>query len=118
MHLLVFIMIIIACSFAIILPVLCRFAREKNKTKLEITIAIWYSIVLILFALIIISFETYKTRPSVKLTFVHYESGSTFSTHGLETVIDNEHPSHIEEITYKWGFLYRKEKTLHLNLSN
>ena len=63
-------------------------------------------------------FTTFRKPITSEITHIDYESGESFSTRGLPTVIDNEKPTHIETIRYEWGFLYLDESKLHVNVSD
>lgn len=93
-------------------------AERKFTNMLTILVGIWSIGSLISLIVIAVLFMTFRKPVTCDTTDIHYESGESFSTRGLPTVIDNENPTHIETIRYKWGFLYLDESKLHVNLSD
>lgn len=92
--------------------------EQKFTNMLTILVGIWSIGSLISLIVIAVLFMTFRKPVTCDTTDIHYESGESFSTRGLPTVIDNENPTHIETIRYKWGFLYLDESKLHVNLSD
>lgn len=92
--------------------------EQKFTNMLTILVGIWSIGSLISLIVIAVLFVTFRKPVTCDTTDIHYESGESFSTRGLPTVIDNENPTHIETIRYKWGFLYLDESKLHVNLSD
>ena len=91
--------------------------ERKLTNMLTILVGIWSIGSLISLIVIAVLFMTFRKPVACETTDINYESGESFSTRGLPTVIDNENPTHIETIRYKWGFLYLDESKLHVNLS-
>ena len=54
---------------------------------------------------------------SVETVPVSYESGEQIPKN-VTVIVDEENSTHFETITYKFGFLYEKETSLHVNLSD
>lgn len=92
--------------------------EQKFTNMLTILVGIWSIGSLISLIVIAVLFMTFRKPVTCETTDIHYESGESFSKRGLPTVIDNENPTHIETIRYKWGFLYLDESKLHVNLSD
>ena len=85
---------------------------------LTISVGLWSIGSLISLSVIAILFTTFRKPITSEITHIDYESGESFSTRGLPTVIDNENPTHIETIRYECGFLYLDESKLHVNVSD
>ncbi len=92
--------------------------EQKFTNMLTILVGIWSIGSLVSLTIIAVLFMTFRKSVTCEITDIHYESGESFSTRGLPTVIDNENSTHIETIRYKWGFLYLDESKLHVNLSD
>lgn len=92
--------------------------ERKLTNMLTISVGLWSIGSLISLSVIAILFTTFRKPITSEITHIDYESGESFSTRGLPTVIDNENPTHIETIRYEWGFLYLDESKLHVNVSD
>ena len=92
--------------------------EQKFTNMLTILVGIWSIGSLVSLTIIAVLFMTFRKPVTCETTDIHYESGESFSTRGLPTVIDNENPTHIETIRYEWGFLYLDESKLHVNVSD
>lgn len=92
--------------------------ERKLTNMLTISVGLWSIGSLISLSVIAILFTTFRKPITSEITHIDYESGESFSTRGLPTVIDNENPTHIETIRYEWGFLYLDESKLHVNFSD
>lgn len=92
--------------------------ERKLTNMLIISVGLWSIGSLISLSVIAILFTTFRKPITSEITHIDYESGESFSTRGLPTVIDNENPTHIETIRYEWGFLYLDESKLHVNVSD
>lgn len=92
--------------------------ERKLTNMLTISVGLWSIGSLISLSVIAILFTTFRKPITSEITHIDYESGESFSTRGLPTVIDNENPTHIETIRYELGFLYLDESKLHVNVSD
>ena len=92
--------------------------ERKLTNMLTISVGLWSIGSLISLSVIAILFTTFRKPITSEITHIYYESGESFSTRGLPTVIDNENTTHIETIRYEWGFLYLDESKLHVNVSD
>lgn len=62
-------------------------------------------------------YPRFRQPVSVETTPVSYESGKQIPKN-VTVIVDEENSTHFETITYKFGFLYEKETSLHVNLSD
>lgn len=62
-------------------------------------------------------YPRFRQPVSVETTPVSYESGEQIPKN-VTVIVDEENSTHFETITYKFGFLYEKETSLHVNLSD
>lgn len=61
-------------------------------------------------------YPRFRQPVSVETIPVSYESGEQIPKN-VTVIVDEENSTHYETITYKFGFLYEKETSLHVNLS-
>lgn len=62
-------------------------------------------------------YPRFRQPVSVETIPVSYESGEEIPKN-VTVIVDEENSTHFETITYKFGFLYEKETSLHVNLSD
>lgn len=62
-------------------------------------------------------YPRFRQPVSVETIPVSYESGEQIPKN-VTVIVDEENSTHFETITYKFGFLYEKETSLHVNLSD
>lgn len=62
-------------------------------------------------------YPRFRQPVSVETVPVSYESGEQIPKN-VTVIVDEENSTHFETITYKFGFLYEKETSLHVNLSD
>ena len=62
-------------------------------------------------------YPRFRQPVSVETVPVSYESGEQVPKN-VTVIVDEENSTHFETITYKFGFLYEKETSLHVNLSD
>ena len=62
-------------------------------------------------------YPRFRQPVSVETPPVSYESGKQ-RPKNVTVIVDEENSTHFETITYKFGFLYEKETSLHVNLSD
>lgn len=62
-------------------------------------------------------YPRFRQPVSVETVPVSYESGEQIPKN-VTVIVDEENSTHFETITYKFGFLYKKETSLHVNLSD
>jgi hypothetical protein len=62
-------------------------------------------------------YPRFRQPVSVETIPVSYESGEQIPKN-VTVIVDEENSTHYETITYKFGFLYEKETSLHVNLSD
>lgn len=62
-------------------------------------------------------YPRFRQPVSVETVPVSYESREQIPKN-VTVIVDEENSTHFETITYKFGFLYEKETSLHVNLSD
>lgn len=62
-------------------------------------------------------YPRFRQPVSVETIPVSYESGEQIPKN-VTVIVDEENSTHFETITYKFGFFYEKETSLHVNLSD
>lgn len=63
-------------------------------------------------------FSSFKQQTDIQNIPIEYESGDVLKQEvqdNVPIIINNEEPTHIKEITYKWGFLYNTERIMYIN---
>lgn len=130
MNVIAFMVLVLAVIFILFIPRISYLVRKMNSkhndlslkqklTKmLTVLVGLWSIGSLISLSVIAVLFTTFRKPITSEITHIDYESGESFSTRGLPTVVDNEKPTHIETIRYEWGFLYLDESKLHVNVSD
>ena len=130
MNVIAFIVLVLTVILILFIPGISYLVRKINSkhkdlslerkltNMLTISVGLWSIGSLISLSVIAILFTTFRKPITSEITHIDYESGESFSTRGLPTVIDNENPTHIETIRYEWGFLYLDESKLHVNVSD
>lgn len=85
--------------------------------KTETLIAVYLVLALCPSIFLMGLYPRFRQPVSVETIPVSYESGEEIPKN-VTAIVDEENPTHFETITYKWGFLYEKETSLHVNLSD
>ena len=138
MHIMLFVLIIIAVASVIFIPIIHKSATadvaaieamEVNRDtvepslnvapglKTETLIAVYVVLALCPSIFLMGLYPRFRQPVSVETIPVSYESGEEIPKN-VTAIVDEENPTHFETITYKWGFLYEKETSLHVNLSD
>lgn len=130
MNVIVFMVLVLTVILILFIPGISYLVRKINSkhkdlslerkltNMLIISVGLWSIGSLVSLSVIAVLFTTFRKPITSETTHIDYKSGESFSTRGLPTVIDNEKPTHIETIRYKWGFLYLDESKLHVNVSD
>lgn len=130
MNVITFMVLVLAVIFILFIPRISYLVRKMNSkhedlsldrkltNMLTISVCLWSIGSLVSLSVIAVLFTTFRKPITSEITHIDYESGESFSTRGLPTVIDKEKPTHIETIRYEWGFLYLDESKLHVNVSD
>lgn len=85
--------------------------------KTETLIAVYVVLAFCPSIFLTVLYPRFRQTVSVETTPVSYESGEQIPKN-VTVVVDEENSTHFETITYKFGFLYEKETSLHVNLSD
>lgn len=138
MHIMSFVLIIIAVTSVIFIPIIHKStvddiaaieAMDSNGDtvepdlnvapgfKTENLIAIYTILTLCPSIFLMGLYPRFRQPVSIETIPVSYESGEEIPKN-VTAIVDEENPTHFETITYKWGFLYEKETLLHVNLSD
>lgn len=138
MHIMLFVLIIIAVASVIFIPIIHKSATadvaaieamEVNRDtvepslnvapglKTETLIAVYVILALCPSIFLMGLYHRFRQPVSVETIPVSYESGEEIPKN-VTVIVDEENSTHFETITYKFGFLYEKETSLHVNLSD
>lgn len=138
MHIMLFVLIIIAVASVIFIPIIHKSATadvaaieamEVNRDtvepslnvapglKTETLIAVYVILALCPCIFLMGLYPRFRQPVSVETIPVSYESGEQIPKN-VTVIVDEENATHFETITYKFGFLYEKETSLHVNLSD
>lgn len=138
MHIMLFVLIIIAVASVIFIPIIHKSATadvaaieamEVNRDtvepslnvapglKTETLIAVYVVLALCPSIFLMGLYPRFRQPVSVETIPVSYESGEEIPKN-VTVIVDEENSTHFETITYKFGFLYEKETSLHVNLSD
>lgn len=85
--------------------------------KTETLIAVYVILALCPSIFLMGLYPRFRQPVSVETIPVSYESGEQIPKN-VTVIVDEENSTHYETITYKFGFLYEKETSLHVNLSD
>lgn len=85
--------------------------------KTEILIVVYAVLALCPSIFLMGLYPRFRQPVSVETVPVSYESGEQIPKN-VTVIVDEENSTHFETITYKFGFLYEKETSLHVNLSD
>lgn len=85
--------------------------------KTETLIAVYVVLALCPSIFLMGLYPRFRQPVSVETIPVSYESGEQIPKN-VTVIVDEENSTHFETITYKFGFLYEKETSLHVNLSD
>lgn len=85
--------------------------------KTETLIAVYVILALCPSIFLMGLYPRFRQPVSVETIPVSYESGEQIPKN-VTVIVDEENSTHFETITYKFGFLYEKETSLHVNLSD
>ena len=116
MNVIAFMVLVLAVIFILFIPRISYLVRKMNSKHDDLSLK--QKLTKMLTVLVGLLFTTFRKPITSEITHIDYESGESFSTRGLPTVVDNEKPTHIETIRYEWGFLYLDESKLHVNVSD
>lgn len=138
MHIMLFVLIIIAVASVIFIPIIHKSATadvaaieamEVNRDTVEPslnvapglkteTLIVVYVILALCPSIFLMGlYPRFRQPVSVETIPVSYESGEEIPKN-VTVIVDEENSTHFETITYKFGFLYEKETSLHVNLSD
>lgn len=138
MHIMLFVLIIIAVASVIFIPIIHKSATadvaaieamEVNRDtvepslnvapglKTETLIAVYVILALCPSIFLMGLYPRFRQPVSVETIPVSYESGEEIPKN-VTVIVDEENSTHFETITYKFGFLYENETSLHVNLSD
>ena len=136
MHIMLFVLIIIAVASVIFIPIIHKSATadvaaieamEVNRDtvepslnvapglKTETLIAVYVILALCPSIFLMGLYPRFRQPVSVETIPVSYESGEEIPKN-VTVIVDEENSTHFETITYKFGFLYENETSLHVNL--
>ena len=85
--------------------------------KTETLIAVYVILALCPSIFLMGLYPRFRQPVSVETIPVSYESGEEIPKN-VTVIVDEENSTHFEAITYKFGFLYENETSLHVNLSD
>ena len=85
--------------------------------KTETLIAVYVVLAFCPCIFLTVLYPRFRPPVSVETIPVSYESGEQIPKN-VTVIVDEENSTHYETITYKFGFLYEKETSLHVNLSD
>lgn len=138
MHIMLFVLIIIAVASVIFIPIIHKSATadvaaieamEVNRDTVEPslnvapglkteTLIVVYVILALCPSIFLMGlYPRFRQPVSVETIPVSYESGEEIPKN-VTVIVDEENSTHFETITYKFGFLYENETSLHVNLSD
>lgn len=138
MHIMLFVLIIIAVASVIFIPIIHKSVTAdiaaikamalNDETmhpdidvapglKTETLIAVYVILALCPSIFLMGLYPRFRQPVSVETIPVSYESGEQIPKN-VTVIVDEENSTHFETITYKFGFLYEKETSLHVNLSD
>lgn len=138
MHIMLFVLIMIITVFAIFIPIIHKStvddiaaieAMDSNGDtvepglnvapglKTETLIAVYVVLALCPSIFLMGLYPRFRQPVSVETIPVSYESGEEIPKN-VTVIVDEENSTHFETITYKFGFLYENETSLHVNLSD
>ena len=138
MHIMLFVLIMIITVSVIFIPIIHKStvddiaaieAMDSNGDtvepglnvapglKTETLIAVYVVLALCPSIFLMGLYPRFRQPVSVETIPVSYESGEEIPKN-VTAIVDEENPTHFETITYKFGFLYENETSLHVNLSD
>ena len=138
MHIMLFVLIIIAVASVIFIPIIHKSVTadlaaieamalndETMHPDIDVAPGLKTETLIVVYVVLALCPSIFLTglyprlrQPvSVETVPVSYESGEQIPKN-VTVIVDEENSTHFETITYKFGFLYEKETSLHVNLSD